>query len=59
VILIYKSLIYRIIATLSVVIVAFIATGNFKTSLIVGGADVVIKTALYYLYELVWARIVK
>ena len=51
-----KAVTWRIIASLTSFILAWVITGNVKAGLTIGVADVVIKFILYYLHERVWYR---
>jgi uncharacterized membrane protein len=53
---IYKTITWRIIATLGTVIIALIFTGRLSISLGIGVADGALKTILYYMHERAWAN---
>ena len=53
---IYKTISWRIVATLGTFVIAFVFTGKISISLGIGIADGVIKTILYYGHERVWAN---
>jgi uncharacterized membrane protein len=44
---------------LGTMLVAFIITGSFKVSLMVGGVDVAVKLLFYYIHEIVWEKIIE
>lgn len=54
---ILKSITWRILATLTTMILVFIFTGSFIISLGVGFFEVILKIIIYYLHERVWNRI--
>lgn len=54
---ILKTLSWRVIATLTTVIVVYVFTGELFISLGVGSVEVIMKTGLYYLHERAWSRV--
>ena len=52
-----KSISWRIIATLTTIVLVFIFTGSFSLSLGIGCFDVAAKTVFYYLHERAWNSI--
>ena len=54
---IVKTLSFRILATITTVLVVFIFTGSATISLGIGVIEFVTKPFLYYAYERVWNRI--
>lgn len=52
-----KSFSWRILATLTTVILVWIGTGQVNTALAIGGAEFFIKMIVYYSHERAWARI--
>lgn len=53
---IFKSVSFRLIATLTTIILVFIFTGEITTSLKVGSIEFLAKIALYYFHERVWDK---
>ncbi|UCE15699.1 MAG: DUF2061 domain-containing protein [Candidatus Bathyarchaeota archaeon] len=53
---IFKSVSFRLIATLTTVILVFVFTGEIVTSLKVGSIEFLAKIALYYFHERVWDK---
>ena len=49
-----KGISWRVIATTTTTIIAWIATGDVTTALTIGGFEAVIKLLIYYLHERVW-----
>lgn len=49
-----KTAIWRIIATFIIFMIAFFITGELSLAAAIGGIEVIVKTAFYYLYERVW-----
>ena len=52
-----KGITWRIIATLTTMILVFILTGNFIISLGVGFFEIISKLLFYYLHERIWDRV--
>ncbi len=51
-----KTLTWRLIATFTTIIVAFIFTGSLVISLEIGSVEVILKTIFYYLHEKTWEQ---
>jgi len=49
-----KSILYRIFATISTILIAFIFTHDFKISISIGSLELFSKIILYYFYERIW-----
>jgi len=52
-----KGLTWRIIATVSTVILVFIVTKNFSLTIQIGFLDVMIKFILFYAHERAWINV--
>jgi len=52
-----KGLTWRVLATLTTVIIAWWITGDTAMALHIGGIEVFAKIAVYYLHERAWANI--
>jgi uncharacterized membrane protein len=52
-----KALSWRIIATLTTGILAFMVTGELDAALLIGGAEFVVKFVIYYLHERAWQMV--
>ena len=52
-----KAITWRIIATLTTMILVFLFTGNLNLSLGVGLFDLVAKLLFYYAHERAWQRV--
>jgi uncharacterized membrane protein len=52
-----KGVSYRIIGTITTVVISYLMTGNTGTALSIGLADVLVKIVIYYLHERAWNRI--
>lgn len=52
-----KAISWRVLATLTTMVIVFAFTSKLDLTLIVGGLDVVIKMVLYYLHERTWNKI--
>ena len=57
ILLIIKSIGYRIFGTLATIIISFIFTGSVKISISIGIFEVLSKIILYYVYEKIWQGI--
>jgi len=53
----FKGITWRIIATLTTMILVFIFTGDFALTLGVGFFDIISKLIFYYFHERIWDRI--
>jgi len=52
-----KSITFRIIATLTTMILVYLATGSLEITLGIGFLDIVSKLFIYYFHERVWDSI--
>ena len=52
-----KGFTWRLVATFSTMVIAYIITGETKTALKIGGIEFVAKIAIYYVHERIWLRI--
>lgn len=52
-----KAISWRVLATLTTMIITYFATGSLDWALMVGAFDVVIKLILYYFHERLWTNI--
>ena len=57
--LLVKSIGYRVFATLVTIIISFILTKSVKISISIGLLEVISKIVLYYLYEKIWENFKK
>tara|TARA_R110001592_G_scaffold53687_3_gene164676 strand:+ start:378 stop:590 length:213 start_codon:yes stop_codon:yes gene_type:complete len=51
-----KTLTWRVTATITTTIVAWIVTGEPTTGLVVGGVEFFIKMPIYYFHERTWYK---
>jgi uncharacterized membrane protein len=51
-----KTFTWRIIATLTSIILAFLITGSIQVGVTIGIAETIIKTFLYFLHEKYWEK---
>ena len=56
---IIKAITWRILGTLTTIIISFIISGNIKIGLSIGFFELIGKTLLYYFHEIVWNKIKK
>jgi len=54
---ILKTFTWRIIATLTTTVIAWLVTGDPMIGLKVGGIEFVIKMLLYYIHEKAWYKV--
>ena len=52
-----KALTWRITATLTTAIIAFLVTGELGTAIAIGGIEFFAKFVIYYAHERAWVRI--
>ena len=52
-----KALTWRITATLTTAIIAFLVTGELGTAIAIGGIEFFAKFVIYYAHERVWVRV--
>jgi len=52
---IIKSVTWRVTATVTTILIAYIITGKIGDALAIGGIEVLAKLALYYAHERAWA----
>ena len=53
---IVKTITWRITATTTTILIAWLITGNLEVGLAVGGIEAVAKMFLYYLHERAWSK---
>lgn len=52
-----KALSWRVLATLTTVVLVLAFTGELTLAVAVGGTEVVAKMVIYYLHERLWATV--
>ena len=52
-----KGLSWRIIATLTIILIVYVKTGEIESALEIGAIEFVIKYLLYFAHERAWAQI--
>lgn len=52
-----KASTWRVLASITTVIIVYFATGEFTLAFSVGAVEVVAKMALYYVHERLWQRL--
>ena len=52
-----KALTWRITATLTTAIIAFLVTGELGTAIAIGGIEFLAKFVIYYAHERAWVRV--
>jgi len=50
-----KAITWRVLATLTTMIISYFVTGNFVYAISIGSIEVVVKIILFYVHERVWA----
>jgi len=53
---VWKAISWRVIATVTTMVLVFISTGEWALMLSVGFFDVLLKLGLYYIHERAWER---
>ena len=53
-----KAFTWRITATLTTAIIAFLVTGELGTAVAIGGIEFFAKFVIYYAHERAWVRII-
>ena len=49
-----KTIVWRIITTILTILTGWAVTGNYKFGLAIGGIEVIVKMAGYFLFERMW-----
>ena len=52
-----KGLSWRIIATLTIILIVYVKTGEIESALEIGAIEFVVKYLLYFAHERAWAQI--
>jgi uncharacterized membrane protein len=52
-----KAVSWRVIATLTTSIVAYVVTGEIELAVLIGGMEFVLKIGIYYAHERFWQSI--
>lgn len=52
-----KGATWRVVATVTTIVIAWLVTGQADLALAIGGFEFVAKIAVYYLHERCWTRI--
>lgn len=52
----FKTITWRLIATLDTVLIAFFLTGNFTQGLKIGFAEIFTKMIIYFIHERLWFK---
>ena len=52
-----KAASWRVLATLTTIVIAYIVTGKIDDALKIGGIEIIAKIAIYYFHERVWAQV--
>jgi len=53
----WKTVSWRIIATMDTVIISYLITGSLKMAASIGSIEVITKVFLYYYHERAWSKI--
>ena len=54
---ILKAVSWRILATLTTMVIAYIVIGDIRDALKIGAVEVVVKMLIYYFHERAWVQI--
>jgi uncharacterized membrane protein len=52
-----KGFTWRLVATLTTIVISYMVTGDIETGLVIGGVEFFAKIGLYYAHERAWTRI--
>lgn len=52
-----KAISWRLVATLTTILLVYAFTGNIVLGSSVGAAELIVKTLVYYVHERVWNRL--
>ncbi|MEM9620555.1 MAG: DUF2061 domain-containing protein [Pseudomonadota bacterium] len=52
-----KAFSWRVVATLTTSIIAYVVTGQIDTAVAIGSIEFVLKFLIYYLHERAWAMV--
>ena len=52
-----KAVSWRVIGTLDTFFLSWVITGSVEIGALIGGVEIVTKTALYYIHERAWYRL--
>lgn len=52
-----KGITWRLVATTTIIFIAYFTTGNIELALEIGGIEFVVKFILYYLHERAWQMV--
>lgn len=54
---IMKSITFRILATITTIVLVYIFIGHLGIAAVIGGLEIVLKLILYYFHERAWDRV--
>jgi len=49
-----KAFSWRVVATLTTAVIAFVVTGEIDTALLIGGVEFFLKIGIFYVHERLW-----
>ena len=52
-----KAFSWRVVATLTTSVIAYIITGSLDTAALIGGIEFFVKFLIYYMHERAWAMV--
>ena len=53
---ILKTITYRILGSLTSMVIAYATTKDFSVGIAIGSADLILKPIIYYIHELLWQK---
>lgn len=53
---ILKTITYRILGSLTSMVIAYATTKDFAVGIAIGSADLILKPIIYYIHELLWQK---
>ena len=56
---ILKTISYRLVGTITTVLVAYYVSGSFEVSSMLGLGEIVLKPIIYFLHERIWYKYIR
>jgi uncharacterized membrane protein len=53
---ILKTITYRILGSLTSMVIGYATTKDFSVGIAIGSADLILKPIIYYIHELLWQK---
>ena len=52
-----KAFTWRLVATSTVIVIAYVMTGTIHLAIKIGAVEFIIKIGLYYIHEIIWNKV--